>query len=226
MHSRSRSWCSTSTDKILLANQRARDDFSVLGEPLEYEGSLFTHPFDLVDEDGQPLELSDIPSVRTLRTGETLSGFVMGVRSSDYHGHGVAHRRHAAAPRRRRHDHRRDLHVLRHHAATTRASRAARVGGAVPAHRRERGRRRLPLHGRRVAALRLREPRGRGRARVHAAGVLRRPVADHQGDPRRRHRRGALARARGCRRGALVAAAHDAARRHADLDRAQGGAAA
>ena len=58
----------------------------MLGDPLEYEGSLFTHPFDLVDEDGQPLELSDIPSVRTLRTGETLSGFVMGVRSSDYQG--------------------------------------------------------------------------------------------------------------------------------------------
>jgi diguanylate cyclase (GGDEF)-like protein/PAS domain S-box-containing protein len=72
--------------KILLANQQARDDFSVLGDPLEYEGSLFTHPFDLVDEDGLPLEPSNIPSVRTLRTGETLSGFVMGVRSSEYTG--------------------------------------------------------------------------------------------------------------------------------------------
>ena len=53
---------------------------------IEYEGSLFTHPFDLVDEHGAALKVADIPSVRTLRTGETLSGFVMGVRSSEYPG--------------------------------------------------------------------------------------------------------------------------------------------
>ena len=72
--------------RIVLANQRARDDFAVLGEPLEYEGSLFTHAFDLVDEHGLALTPADIPSVRTLHTGEKLSGFVMGVRSSEYTG--------------------------------------------------------------------------------------------------------------------------------------------
>jgi diguanylate cyclase (GGDEF)-like protein/PAS domain S-box-containing protein len=72
--------------KILLANQRARENLSVLGDPREYEGSLFTHSFDLVDGDGHPLKPADIPSVQTLRTGESLSGFVMGVRSTQYPG--------------------------------------------------------------------------------------------------------------------------------------------
>jgi diguanylate cyclase (GGDEF)-like protein/PAS domain S-box-containing protein len=72
--------------QILLANQRAQDDLSILGEWPEYEGRLFTHPFDLVDERGLPLEPADVPAARTLRTGETLSGFVMGVGSTGYPG--------------------------------------------------------------------------------------------------------------------------------------------
>ena len=53
--------------RILLANQRARDDLALLGDPREYEGSLFTQPFDLVDEHGQPLTPDDVPTARTLR---------------------------------------------------------------------------------------------------------------------------------------------------------------
>ncbi|HLM16767.1 MAG TPA: diguanylate cyclase, partial [Acidimicrobiia bacterium] len=72
--------------RILHANRRAREDLGVLGDPLEYGESLFTHPFDLLDEHGLPLVASEIPSVRTLRTGETLTGFVMGVRSDESPG--------------------------------------------------------------------------------------------------------------------------------------------
>ncbi len=72
--------------RILLANDRARSDFAVLGEPSEYEDHLFTHAFDLVDEHGVRLAVADIPSVRTIRTGEALSGFAMGVRSSEHPG--------------------------------------------------------------------------------------------------------------------------------------------
>jgi diguanylate cyclase (GGDEF)-like protein/PAS domain S-box-containing protein len=72
--------------RILLANQRARDDLALLGDPREYEGSLFTQPFDLVDEHGQPLTPDDFPTARTLRTGETCSGVAVGVRSDDFPG--------------------------------------------------------------------------------------------------------------------------------------------
>ena len=149
MHSRSRSWCSTSTARSLFANQRARDDFAVLGEPLEYDGELFTHrvrarrrarPAAGARRHPVGAHAAHGRDAQRLRDGRALERLP---------GHGVAHRRHPAAPRRRRRDHRRDLHVLRHHRQQRRAqARVARVGGAVPAHRRERGRRRVPLHGR------------------------------------------------------------------------------
>lgn len=72
--------------KILFANQRAQDDLGVLGEPVAGARGLFTHGLDLIDEDGEPLAVDDIPSARTLRTGESLSGFVMGARSGAYPG--------------------------------------------------------------------------------------------------------------------------------------------
>lgn len=72
--------------KILFANQRAQDDLGVLGEPVAGARGLFTHGLDLIDEDGEPLAVDDIPSVRTVRTGESLSGFVMGARSGAYPG--------------------------------------------------------------------------------------------------------------------------------------------
>jgi len=72
--------------RILLANQRARDDLAVLGDPRGYEGSLFTQPFDLVDEHGQSVTPADLPTAHTLSTGEALSGVVMGVRSGEQPG--------------------------------------------------------------------------------------------------------------------------------------------
>jgi diguanylate cyclase (GGDEF)-like protein/PAS domain S-box-containing protein len=67
--------------KVLIANRRARDDLAIVGDPVETEGSIFSHDFELLDEHGQRLVPTDIPSVRTLRTGEVLEGFIMGVRS-------------------------------------------------------------------------------------------------------------------------------------------------
>ncbi len=57
-----------------------------MGELVAGTRGLFTHGLDLIDEDGEPLAGDDIPSVRTLRTGESLSGFVMGARSGAYPG--------------------------------------------------------------------------------------------------------------------------------------------
>ena len=64
--------------KILLANRRAREDLEFLGEPIEGRGGLYSHGMELLDEHGRRLAPADIPSVRTLRTGEVLTGFVMG----------------------------------------------------------------------------------------------------------------------------------------------------
>jgi diguanylate cyclase (GGDEF)-like protein/PAS domain S-box-containing protein len=71
---------------ILFANQRAQDALVVLGGAAGDGQTLYQHGLELVDEDGQRLAPEDIPSVRTLRTGETLSGFVMGARSGAYAG--------------------------------------------------------------------------------------------------------------------------------------------
>jgi diguanylate cyclase (GGDEF)-like protein/PAS domain S-box-containing protein len=67
--------------KVLIANRRARDDLAILGDPLGGESGLFEHDFELLDEHGRRLAATDLPSVRTLRTGEVLESFVMGVRS-------------------------------------------------------------------------------------------------------------------------------------------------
>jgi diguanylate cyclase (GGDEF)-like protein/PAS domain S-box-containing protein len=67
---------------VLLANRRARVDLEVLGEPIGGVGGLYRHGMELLDERGHRLDPKDIPSVRTLRTGEVLNDFVMGVRST------------------------------------------------------------------------------------------------------------------------------------------------
>lgn len=74
---------------IRFANRRAREGIGVLGGRLDDEHGergQFEHGLELVDEQGQPLAIEDVPSVRTLRTGESLSGFVTGVRSRAYPG--------------------------------------------------------------------------------------------------------------------------------------------
>jgi diguanylate cyclase (GGDEF)-like protein/PAS domain S-box-containing protein len=72
---------------IVFSNRPARHDLDVLGGPLG--GSTpprFEHGLELVDVTGRPLERDEYPSTRTLRTGESLSGFVMGARSTAYQG--------------------------------------------------------------------------------------------------------------------------------------------
>lgn len=66
---------------VLVANRRARDDLAVLGDPPGSAVGLFSHDFELLDERGRPIRAAELPSVRTLRTGEVLQSFVMGVRS-------------------------------------------------------------------------------------------------------------------------------------------------
>jgi len=72
--------------KVVLANRRARDDLAAIGESVDDDG-VFTYSFELVDEHGDVLPTAELPSVRTLRTGEVLTNFVMGLRSS---GRGTA----------------------------------------------------------------------------------------------------------------------------------------
>ena len=212
---------------ILLANQRAQGDMAVLGRPIGGDQTLYEHGLDLIDEHGRPLSLARHPlgahtahrgDAQRLRDGRALARIP---------GHGVDHRRHPAAARRRR---------RRSPASSARFFDTTTERRAQTALRASEERFRLIAENAadvvyrftvgEIAALRLREPGGRGRARLHAAGVLRRPVADREGHPRRRRRRRALARLRRCRRRAFDAAPHGAARRHADLDRAQGRAAA
>jgi diguanylate cyclase (GGDEF)-like protein/PAS domain S-box-containing protein len=73
--------------KILFANRPARDDLARLGGPLGGNApERFEHGLELVDVDGRPIPSHEYPSTRTLRTGESLSGFVMGARSGAYSG--------------------------------------------------------------------------------------------------------------------------------------------
>ena len=67
--------------RILLANDRARADLAVLGDLAAGDRTLYDHGLELIGEDGRPVALRDMPSVRTLQTGETLTGVVMGARS-------------------------------------------------------------------------------------------------------------------------------------------------
>ena len=160
--------------KVVLANRRARDDLP-RSASRSTTTALFTHSFELVDEHGELLPTAEFPAVRTLRTGEVLANFVMGLRSS---GRGTAWVMIG------------DVAGL---APTTgpitavictffditeqrNAQQALRdVGGAVPAPGRERGRRGVPGHGGPVAAVRVREPGDRVGARLRGGGVLRQP---------------------------------------------------
>ena len=65
--------------RVIVANQRARDEVAKMGEPVSDAG-VFAEPLELIDEHGRKLRGSEIPSVRTLRTGEVIRNFVMGVR--------------------------------------------------------------------------------------------------------------------------------------------------
>ena len=72
--------------RILLANQRAREGLAVLESTPIGSSSVFRHGLEIVDEHGERLAPAAIPMLRTLRTGETLRGFVMGARSSGFQG--------------------------------------------------------------------------------------------------------------------------------------------
>jgi len=67
--------------EILFANERAHEALAVLGAPLVDDDGELHHRLILVDEHDQPLAGDDLPTERTLRTGETLSRFVIGARS-------------------------------------------------------------------------------------------------------------------------------------------------
>lgn len=68
--------------RVLATNRRARDEFGRVGESVTATG-VFANPVELLDEHGDRLRGRDIPSERTLRTGEVLRDFLMGVRVPD-----------------------------------------------------------------------------------------------------------------------------------------------
>ncbi len=65
--------------RVLVSNRRARDAFGMLTASVS-EADLFHTRLDFVDERGDLLVPDEIPSMRTLRTGEVLRDFLMGVR--------------------------------------------------------------------------------------------------------------------------------------------------
>jgi diguanylate cyclase (GGDEF)-like protein/PAS domain S-box-containing protein len=71
-------------ERIVFANERARRALALLGEPLGPDGRVEMGTIELIDADGNPLAPTDAPPRRTLRVGETVSGVVMGVRSSHH----------------------------------------------------------------------------------------------------------------------------------------------
>jgi PAS domain-containing protein len=68
------------TGTVLFANQRAREELSPIGRHRGASG-LFEPGFEMVDQAGARLRGSELPSVRTLQSGEVLKDFVMGARS-------------------------------------------------------------------------------------------------------------------------------------------------
>jgi diguanylate cyclase (GGDEF)-like protein/PAS domain S-box-containing protein len=73
--------------QVVFANRPARADLDVLGGPRGGDAAdRFEQGLELVDVAGRPIPHDEFPSVRTLRTGESLSGFVMGARSRAYPG--------------------------------------------------------------------------------------------------------------------------------------------
>jgi diguanylate cyclase (GGDEF)-like protein/PAS domain S-box-containing protein len=67
--------------KVLVTNQRARAALDAVDAPIPVDGR-FVSDLELVDERGDALEVSQLPYVRSLRTGEVINNFVMGVRTS------------------------------------------------------------------------------------------------------------------------------------------------
>ena len=66
--------------KVLFSNRRAREELSPIGDAVIASG-LFAPGFEMLDERGERLPGSLVPSVRTLQSGEVLTDFVMGVRT-------------------------------------------------------------------------------------------------------------------------------------------------
>jgi diguanylate cyclase (GGDEF)-like protein/PAS domain S-box-containing protein len=66
--------------KVVVANRRARAALDAVGEPMPLDGR-FASDIELVDERGNALSGSELPYVRTLRTGEVLNDFVLGART-------------------------------------------------------------------------------------------------------------------------------------------------
>jgi diguanylate cyclase (GGDEF)-like protein/PAS domain S-box-containing protein len=65
--------------RVVAMNRRARDEFAEMGVSISDTG-LVDHQPEFVDEDGRTRKRCEIPSVRTLRTGEVLRDFLVGVR--------------------------------------------------------------------------------------------------------------------------------------------------
>src|SRR4051794_11370371 len=65
--------------RVVTANRRARTEFALMGESIDRNG-VPVEPVQYIDEHGQVLRRRDIPSVHTLRTGEVVRDFLMGVR--------------------------------------------------------------------------------------------------------------------------------------------------
>ncbi len=68
------------TGQVLFSNRRAREDLAPIGESVIASG-LFAPGFEMLDEAGGRLPGAELPSVRTLESGEVLTDFVMGVRT-------------------------------------------------------------------------------------------------------------------------------------------------
>jgi diguanylate cyclase (GGDEF)-like protein/PAS domain S-box-containing protein len=70
--------------QILFANRRARRELDAFGEPYAPGAQPFAAGLEFLDDRGHPLAPEEMPPVRTLRTGEVVSDFVMGVRSATH----------------------------------------------------------------------------------------------------------------------------------------------
>jgi diguanylate cyclase (GGDEF)-like protein/PAS domain S-box-containing protein len=67
--------------RVQAANQQARTILGRVGQDVEEQG-LFATDLDVVDQEGSPLALADLPAMRTLHSGEPCSNVVLGVRSA------------------------------------------------------------------------------------------------------------------------------------------------
>jgi diguanylate cyclase (GGDEF)-like protein/PAS domain S-box-containing protein len=69
---------------ILFANRRARRELESFGEPYTPGAQPFAAGLEFLDDHGRPLTMDEMPPVRTLRTGEVITDFVMGARSASH----------------------------------------------------------------------------------------------------------------------------------------------